>query len=314
MIIVFGSINIDLVFRTSKLPAEGETVLTDSFLTLPGGKGANQAVAAARASALEAGPVMMAGCIGQDAFADLALAELRAARVDLAMLKPVGRPTGCATITVDCHGRNQITVASGANLDTVHALVNTSLLQQGTFVLLQNEVGESENLALARKAVAHGASVIMNAAPARPILTSDWAGLLSVLIVNEMEAQAIAGSASLDALFSLAQTLRATVVATLGAQGALAVTPDGSSHHVNALPLESVVDTTGAGDTFVGALAAALHDGLLLPEALHFATVAGSLACTTMGAQASAPHRTEILVRLRGFASTQLAENAGGTG
>jgi ribokinase len=305
MIVVFGSINIDLVFHANKLPSEGETVLTDAFATVPGGKGANQAVAAARACAPGAGPVMMAGCIGQDAFADLALAELRKAEVDLRMVAPVQRPTGCAAITVDRHGHNQITVASGANLEALHSLVQPDLLRQGTLVVLQNEVGAGENLALAQKAAAHGASVILNAAPARPILPEEWAGLLSVLVVNEAEARDIAGAAGREALVSLARSLRATVVATLGAQGALAVSPDGSGHQVSALALEHVVDTTGAGDTFVGALAAAVEEGLPLSDALRFASVAAGLACTRAGAQTSVPSRAEILARLHDLAPAQ---------
>jgi len=303
--IVFGSINVDLIFRVPSLPREGETVLTDSFATIPGGKGANQAVAAARALSQEAEPVILAGCIGNDSFAELALSELKSAGVDLRTVKRVHRPTGCAAITVDHAGRNQITVASGANLETSHNLVDTPLLKPGVIVLLQNEVSESENLALARRAAERGGFVILNAAPARTLSSQEWAGLLSVLVVNEKEAETITGSTSVAALSFLAKELRATVVATLGSQGALAVTPHGPGWRVSALPLEEVIDTTGAGDTFVGALAAALQGGQPLEEALRFASAAGGLACTRPGAQPSAPSRADILDRLRDLGPAQ---------
>lgn len=296
MIIVFGSINIDLVFRVACLPVEGETVLTESFVTFPGGKGANQAVAAARALDPAArGHVAMAGCTGGDAFAGLALAELRSAGVDLSMVAPSSRPTGCAAIAVDREGHNQITVASGANLDAADHLVPDTSLGEDALILLQNEVSEAANLALACRAAARGASVILNAAPARPMDPTQWAGLLRALIVNESEASLLAGAASQDALSSLAQSLGTTIVATLGAKGALAVKPDGAVHKVKALALDQVIDTTGAGDTFVGAFAAALHEGRPLPDALRFAGTAAGLACTRHGAQPSCPTRGEIL-------------------
>lgn len=302
MIVVFGSINIDLVFRAAELPREGETVLTDAFATVPGGKGANQAVAAALARGRTSCPVAMVGQVGEDAFAELALRQLRAVGVDIAAVGRSRRPTGCASITVDARGRNQITVASGANLDASQDAIGDDLLSPGTWIVLQNEVAEAENLALARRAAARGAKVILNAAPARPMASEQWRGLLHHLIVNEAEAGALAGSADLDALDALARDLGTGVIATLGADGALAVPPGGSPLAVDALPLDRVVDTTAAGDCFVGALACALSDGEALDAALRFASVAGGLACTRPGAQTSAPHRAEIAARLNEIA------------
>ncbi len=294
MILVFGSINIDFVFRTQALPREGETVLTDGMLLVPGGKGANQAVAAARAGAR----VAMVGCIGQDAMAEPATAGLRGAGVDLQHLRRSERPTGCAAIVVDAAGRNHITVASGANLDTADGMVADALLGPGTTLLLQNEVDAEANLALARRARSRGGSVLLNAAPARAMNADLWAGLLAGLVVNETEAAMLAGSHQPEALRQLAAALDAPVVATLGGDGATAVMQDGSVHRIGALRLDRVVDTTAAGDSFVGALATALQEGQGLGEALRFASVAGALACTKPGAQTSAPGRAEIEARL----------------
>jgi ribokinase len=302
MIVVFGSINIDLVFRTKALPREGETVLTDGMTWVPGGKGANQAVAAAMAS--PAGTIVaMIGCIGRDPFAEPALAGLRRAGADVSRIVPSDRPTGCAAIVVDAAGSNQITVASGANLDVRDAMVDDALLEPGTIVLLQNEVDARENLRLARRAKARGAAVILNAAPARAMEAAEWAGLLDCLVVNETEAAMLAGSAEPEVLRRLAHQMRTTIIATLGADGALTVAPDGAAHRIGTLALERVVDTTAAGDSFVGALAAALQEGRGLTDALHFASVAGALACTREGAQTSAPSRPEILERAEALAS-----------
>jgi ribokinase len=295
VIVVFGSINLDLVFRTALLPREGETVLTDGFETTPGGKGANQAVAAARAR--PTGPatrVAMIGAVGRDAFAEAALEQLAASGVDLSGLLRSSRPTGLAAIVVDRHGRNQITVASGANLDLTGDPLPAGHLASGTVLVLQNEVSEAANLAVARRAKAAGARVVLNAAPARP-MAEDWAGLLDVLVLNEAEAEAIGGGAAdPDAAAGLARRLDAVTVVTLGAAGAVALTPDGVGLRIGALPLDRVVDTTAAGDSFVGALAAALEEGRDLAAALRFASVAGGLACTKPGAQASAPGRDAI--------------------
>jgi ribokinase len=294
MILVFGSINIDFVFRTEALPREGETVLTDGMTLVPGGKGANQAVAAAMTGA----PVAMIGCIGQDAMAEPATAGLRGAGVDLQYLRRSERPTGCAAIVVDAAGRNHITVASGANLDTADGMVADALLGTGTTLLLQNEIDADANLALARRARAHGSSVILNAAPARAMNAALWAGLLSGLVVNETEAAMLAGSHEPQALRQLAAEMNTIVIATLGGDGAMAVAQDGAVHRIGALRLDRVVDTTAAGDSFVGALAAAMREGQELEAALRFASVAGALACTKPGAQTSAPNRAEINARL----------------
>ncbi|HEY8382040.1 MAG TPA: PfkB family carbohydrate kinase [Microvirga sp.] len=303
MILVFGSINVDLVFRPQRLPQPGETVLSEAMHVECGGKGANQAVAAARAQGPGAAPVVMAGAVGGDAFAETAIRDLRAAGVDLSHLQRSPRSTGCAAIVVDAAGQNEIIVASGANLDLAQAPVPDELLGPDTILLLQNEVAEAQNQALARRARARGASVVLNAAPARALDTAAWAGLLSLLVVNEGEAALIAGALDDAALARLAEALGAPVLVTLGADGARAIHPDGSVLAGPALSLPQVVDTTAAGDTYVGALAVALREGMALAEAMRFAGVAGGLACLVPGAQTSAPDRAAILARLGDLAA-----------
>ena len=296
MIVVFGSLNVDLVFPVEALPEPGETVLTEAYGTVPGGKGANQAVAAARALG-SPGEVMMVGCVGEDGFGAFVLDAMREAGVDVSPVIRTKRPTGCASIGVDREGRNAITVASGANLDAAASMVPDAWLETGTVLLLQNEVPMRENLALARRAAGRGARVILNAAPARPLPASDWAGLLDCLVVNETELESLAGSGP-DAALGLARALDTRVLATLGADGAVLTQSEGSGWRIGALPLERVVDTTAAGDGFLGALAAALQAGIDLPDALHRASIAGGIACTRPGAQPSLATRAEIEGRL----------------
>jgi ribokinase len=295
MILVFGSLNIDLVFTVDALPAPGETVLTESYLTVPGGKGANQAVAAARALGSESG-ALMAGCVGPDAFGSLATAALRESGVDVALVVTSTHPTGCASIAVERSGQNAIAVASGANLDARQDPVPDRLLGAQTVLVLQHEVPIAENLALARRARERGARVVLNAAPARPLPAGEWSGLIDVLIVNETELAMLAGTGS-KAAHELSRSLEAAVVATLGSDGAILVTGD-ETYRIGALSVPKVVDTTAAGDSFVGAFAAALDRGLELSTALRWASVAGGLACTRLGAQTSIPTREEIEAHL----------------
>ncbi|HSY88864.1 MAG TPA: PfkB family carbohydrate kinase, partial [Verrucomicrobiae bacterium] len=165
MILVFGSLNVDLVVRVKSLPRPGETVLGPSYDVVAGGKGANQALAAARAGAKTA----MVGAVGSDDFATTALAELSAAGVDLTGVARRGPRTGAAFITVDRKGENEIVVASGANLKTRQSQVAEAALGSGTLVVLQMEVPPAQNWALARRATARGARVLLNVAPAQPL-------------------------------------------------------------------------------------------------------------------------------------------------
>jgi ribokinase len=301
MIVVFGSINVDLVFALTSLPQPGETVLGQDYRVVAGGKGANQAVAAAR----DGGRVAMVGQIGDDGFAAVARASLAEAGVDLAGVGVSRRPTGCAAICVDSAGRNQIAVASGANGDVRAAQVSDKLLGTDTTLVLQMEVPPAENAALIARARARDCRIILNLAPATKL---DRAALsaVDVLVVNDGEGAWLAASLGIEAgepaamARALAAWLNVTVVMTLGEKGVIAATGD-ATWSVGALPV-TPVDTTAAGDCFVGVLAAALDRGDGLGVALHRASVAAGLACTVEGAQPSLPPANVIDKKLGALA------------
>jgi len=307
MILVFGSLNIDLVVRVKSLPAPGETVLGPSYDVVAGGKGANQALAAARAGAA----VAMVGAVGKDAFGEIALAELAVAGVDLAGVARKGPRTGAAFITVDRNGENEIVVASGANLKARQRQVADAALGPETLVVLQMEVPVRENWALARRARARGARVLLNAAPAQS-LSAEALASLDWLVANGIEIAAIAGAAGHGdedpraAGAALAAATGIAVVVTLGSQGAVAYA-GGEAWEIGALPV-TPVDSTAAGDAFVGTLAAALDAGAALPGALRRASVAGALACLVVGAQPSLPTRAAVDSRLKELAPARKAK------
>ncbi len=308
MIAVFGSINVDLVTRVPALPRPGETVLAATYATLCGGKGANQAVAAARAAG-GLTPVRMVGAVGDDGFGALCRQNLAREGIDISGVVTAAEATGCAFIQVDDAGENVITVASGANrLLTAEALTGTAF-QSGDILVLQMEVPPEASLkaaAMARAGTARagGARVIANLAPVPAgldaALLKAILQVVDILVVNEHEAlQAAAFVAPgardpLAAAKALAAHSGRTVVATLGGEGAIAVPPSRRMIRA-AAPRITPVDTTGAGDTFVGALAAALAEGLELPAAMARACKAASLACLALGAQSSMPRRDAIL-------------------
>jgi ribokinase len=293
MLLVFGSINVDLVFRVAALPGAGETVLGDSYVTVPGGKGANQAVAAARSGA----KVRMVGRVGRDGFAAVALGGLRGAGVDTTGVAVDEAPTGCAVIGVDARGENQIMVASGANAHVAADQVDDALLGPQTTLALQMEVPAAETAALIARARRRGARIVLNLAPALP-LPDEALRAVDVLVVNGGEARSLAKANGLAATEGaglagvLAQALGMTVVMTLGKEGAAAAGRDGT-WQVGALPIQAI-DTTGAGDAFSGVLAASLDTGLRVDAALHRASVAAGLACLSLGAQTSLPDRQAI--------------------
>jgi ribokinase len=283
MIVVFGSVNVDVLVPVPHLPARGETVLGSDYRVAPGGKGANQALAARRDGA----DVFMIGAVGDDSFAAIGLDLLRRDGVDLSLVATVDRPTGCATITVDPEGENQIAVASGANLSARATQVPDRLLGPETVLVLQREVPIVENAALVSRARARGARIVLSLAPAGPI---DPAGIedIDLLIANAGEAAAFGSDAA-----SVGRRLRQGLVITRGGEGATALFADGSVIDVPALAIEPV-DTTGAGDTFAGVLAAGLDAGLALEQALCRASAAAALACLALGAQEAMPGRAAI--------------------
>jgi ribokinase len=298
MILVFGSINIDLVAQVPAIARPGETVLSRSAETRFGGKGANQAVAAARARRDPAIAVHMAGAVGADGFGQSARDNLAANGVDTTGLRNEAAPTGWACIAVTPDGENAITVASGANLHATQDQVPDAWLTPDTLLVLQMEVPPEQSLRLARRARDRGGRVLLNLAPAPADLPHDvLAGLLGavdILVVNEHEAE-IAGralattAAGVEAMAAAIATHHGVATAvTLGARGAVVALPDGTLQRVAARPVQPV-DTTGAGDTFTGVLAASLADGMTLQDAARRACVAGSLACMALGAQAAMP-------------------------
>ncbi|MBH0238462.1 ribokinase [Methylobrevis albus] len=295
MIVVFGSINVDLVTRVPRLPGPGETVKGPGYERIPGGKGANQALAARRAGA----DVAMVGAVGDDGFRSIGLSLLGEAGVDLAAVAVVDAPTGIAMIAVDAAAENQIVVASGAN-DRADPAALEDLLGETATLVLQYEVPDAANLAAARIARAKGARIILNAAPAAPVPPA-LAGLVDILVVNEHEAAEVAAAAGLPGdpvAFARAYAAAngAVVVVTLGGEGAIACR--GEELTRVPAPKVPVVDTTAAGDTFVGALAAGLDRGETVEQALRFAVAAGALAVQVAGAQPSIPLRAAIAAAL----------------
>jgi ribokinase len=295
MLLVFGSINVDLLFKLETLPRPGETVLCPGYEVAAGGKGANQATAAARAGAA----VRMFGHIGDDSFGHLARAAMAAAGVDCAGIATSSRATGIAVIGVDRAAENQIMVASGANIDTRAGQVADVDLAPGTTLLCQNEVRPEATSALLERAKARGARTMLNLAPAGAV-PAQVLDALDYLVVNAVEGRTAAGRSGGAAVAAFARDLATkhdlTCVVTLGAEGALALGPQ-VAQRVTALPIDPV-DTTGAGDAFVGVLAASLDLGHDLGAALRRASVAAGLACTGLGAQTSQPTAAQIEARV----------------
>jgi ribokinase len=256
MILVFGSINIDVVVPVPVLPRPGETVLGADYALLPGGKGANQALAARRAGT----DVTMAGAVGNDAFAGLAVENLRRDGVDLGLVRRVERPTGCAAIMVGEGGENLIAVAPGANCEACASMVPEATLGPEGVLVCQMEVPVSENWGLIRRARAAGARTILNLAPATKLDPALF-GEIDLLIVNRGEAAMLEAAPT-----EVGGRLRQALVVTRGPEGATAFLPGGGRIDVPALTIEPV-DTTGAGDTFVGVLAAGVDAGLALAPA-----------------------------------------------
>ncbi|RKQ91581.1 ribokinase [Solirubrobacter pauli] len=328
-VVVVGSINVDLVVVSERLPAAGETVAGGTFASYGGGKSANQAVAAARLGA----DVEFVGAVGRDAMGDEAEAALREEGIDVAGLARVDAPTGVALIVVDAQGENQIAVASGANAALDATAIATRLDElltpatnspptaadtpaaapplaaaaaSGTHsppapgpgapaaptgvVLLGHEVGEDVVIAAARAAEAAGWPVVLNPAPARELPGAP----LAVLTPNASEAAQLTGEDEPEAAArALVAATGAAVLITLGARGALLLEPGGEPARLPATEVD-VVDTTGAGDTVNGALAAELAAGRSLREAADFALKAAALSTTKPGARGGMPTRADV--------------------
>ncbi len=297
MILVCGSANLDLVVRTPRLPAPGETVIGLSFQTHPGGKGANQAAAAARLGA----ETKFLGKLGKDAFGERLLESLGESGVDVGLCWESLEPTGTAMILVADDGQNQIVVVPGANADLHPADVRRAVDELDdipTVGLAQLEVPVKSALSFFVECQSRGVAwKILNPAPAAPLPAAMYRAI-DVITPNELEAQALSG---IDLSESGAHAAAATwfheqgvpnVAITLGEQGAFVSSPDGMVQ----IPARSVsaVDTTAAGDCFAGALAYGLDVGAEFAEAAEFAVRAATLSVTRSGAQPSMPTRAEV--------------------
>ncbi|MGZ5200675.1 MAG: ribokinase [Telluria sp.] len=308
VITVVGSINMDLVFRTPRMPAVGETIGGHGFRQVPGGKGANQAVAAARQGAA----VNFVGTVGADAFGEFALGGMMAEHINIHHVERVpAAASGVAGIFVDDSGANSIVFAPGANelLTVEHVQAATAAIADAEYLICQLESPLPTVVEAMQIARRHGVKVVFNPAPART-LDDALLGLVDVLVLNETEAGQLAGIDVADAASAAqaARVLRArgagVVLLTMGEQGVMVA--DGSERMLPAVRVDAV-DTTAAGDTFVGACAVALARGVSLDQAVDEAQHAAALAVTRIGAQTSIPTREEV----QGFMnSSQARRNA----
>jgi ribokinase len=292
-ITVVGSINLDLIATVERLPAPGETVTGGDFGTAPGGKGANQALAARRAGA----EVRMIGAVGKDAFAGEALSLLEGGGVDLSHVGRMHAPTGTALILVDAKGENVIAVVPGANKSVLPGDLAAAGLKKGEYLLLQQEIPLETVEGALKAAQKAGAVSVLNTAPFRAQAAA-FIGEADYIVANETEFDLYADALSLPGgdrtrrMAAFAERTGRTLIVTLGAEGVLAAAP-GEAISIPALKVKPV-DTVGAGDTFCGYLAASLASGLPLERALRRATAAASLACLKEGAQPSVPLAAEV--------------------
>lgn len=307
-VVVVGSLNADLVFSAQRMPRPGESVAGTDFAVHPGGKSANQAVAAARLGAA----VRLVGAVGDDAYGDMLRASAAEAGVDVSGVRTVpGVPTGVAGITVDAQGENSIVIVPGAN-GTLSAQDVAEASERGVFdgaavVCVCLEVPMPAVLAAARAGRSVGATVILNLSPYTPI-PDGLAACVDLLLVNAHETAALLGLAGLDPDGADWTAIRAAlaragferVIVTLGARGAVLLdSSDGPGSATRIGPTAvNAVDTTGAGDAFTGALAARIAAGGALADAARYASVAAALATTRPGAQGAYPNADEVGARL----------------
>lgn len=294
-ILVVGSANVDLVVTADQLPRPGETILGHRFQTFSGGKGANQAVAAARAG----GRVAMVARVGTDAFGKRLVGDLAASGVNVSAIDEIDEPSGVALIVTAANGENAIVVAPGANKFLDAAVIDSVMTRMThlTHVLAQLETPIEGVRRAAELAQARGITFVLDPAPARP-LPRDLLELVDWITPNEREAATLLGldKAALEP-FEAVRALRAmgprNVVLKMSSKGAVVLAGDAEPVHVRPVPV-TAVDTTAAGDAFNGAFAVALSEGRGVVEAAEFAAAAAAISVTRRGAQPSMPTRGEI--------------------
>jgi ribokinase len=308
-ILVIGSSNTDMIIKVKQFPAPGETVLGGKFLMAAGGKGANQAVAAARAG----GEVNFIACLGNDAFAKQALLNYVEDKINIDnIIIDKKNPSGVALILVSAEGENSIAVASGANAELTSELIQQkhNVIKNADILLLQLETPLETVIKAAEIAHAEGVTVILNPAPVQSLPKNLWSNI-DFLTPNTAEAEQLSGIKITD-LESAKKTAHVIldlgvrhVIITLGDQGALLA--DRSQQILIPSFIVNTVDTTAAGDTFNGALAVALSDNMPLIDAVKFANAAAALSVTKNGAQPSIPRREEILQFLQSEKRNEVA-------
>ncbi len=301
IILVVGSANMDLVIRTHAMPAPGETVIGSGFSRNPGGKGANQAVAVSRLG----GRCKFIGRVGDDGFGRDIVANMKAEGIDCEhLIRTPGAPTGVAMILVDSHGENSIVVAGGANerLTPDDLFEREAAFRQVSIVLLQLELPLPTVRAAIEMARQNGCKIVLDPAPAIHPMPAELMNV-DVISPNVLEAEKITGTRLIEerAAKNVASDLIArgasAAVLKLGHRGSLVVTSDGHFYSVPAHKV-NVVDTTGAGDAFTAAFAAAMAEGETFHQAAKFANAAGALACTRLGAQSAMPNAAEVQMLL----------------
>jgi ribokinase len=289
-----GSLNMDIVLHVANLPKPGETLHSFSRKHLPGGKGANQAVAAARCG----GSVAMIGAVGTDTYGDALLEALQADHIDTGDILRKEGDSGTAFITVDAHAENHIVLSAGANGLMLPEDI-PDRIQSAAIVLLQNEIPWHVNRHVLEIAQERNVPVLLNAAPAM-LLEEDAFPLIQILAVNETELETMSGlpASTRDEVLIAAESLISkgvrNILVTLGGDGSLWIAPGGEALWTPAFRVQPV-DTTAAGDTFIGAFAVEYANGSPVTEALRFASAAAAIAVTREGAQSSVPARDEVL-------------------